>query len=339
MSSSKDIVLFMRQLLLSRAPPIWITPLPDATPPQPTGTTTSSVQSTSTGLHFKPRPCYLPEDVFREICLYLSDRERLTFSLSSKAFYVAFPPRPTNFVCSRISHAASLSRYLASKAGNAAHLASLSINFHRPRDVHKASDYLRKILSAARNLRHLTCGDGVLENAPVRRAVEALPSLLHLTVYRPNRAAFTTTLYPQCLVSLHIVYGGGEFDWSDLAGLLSHLPNVTELELVDSSFSYPDVSSEGFDAESGTFKPPISHPTLRRLVASSTSSWRDPRGYTWPTHFPSLWYIGRQFPNLNTLVLDDTPLPVDEGDEPRYIVGWNGARKHTSRTLDRNSIY
>lgn len=116
----------MRQLLLSRPPPLSIISFLDVILPQSIETITASVESTPTGLTTKPPPRDLPEDVLREICMYLSDWERLNFSLSLKALYMAFPPRPPSLICRRISHAASLSRYLARKPEDSARLVSLN---------------------------------------------------------------------------------------------------------------------------------------------------------------------------------------------------------------------
>lgn len=255
----------------------------------------------------KPRPCHLPEDALHEIWLYLSTREKLNFSLLSKSFHSVFPVRPTSVTCSKPSTIASLRRYLARKPGVAMCLVTLVIitgfGKHKTTGQRRRRKELQQdlcsILSAARNLHQLICISSVeYWNAQARGALEALPRLSHLRI---SKSGGDMLVYPSSLVSLHLTgLQDGYISWHDVARMLSGLPGLVELLLEDPVFVESD-HEDDYDDEARALEHPIPHPMLRRLVVTSLH-----QNTEYCDSSASLSFLGRQFPDLKTLVLEDT---------------------------------
>ncbi|OJT10318.1 hypothetical protein TRAPUB_13186 [Trametes pubescens] len=273
--------------------PVNIVRLPDPLPTQVVARRASVAPRSLTG--------DLPGDIVLEILKNLEDKDAVHLASVSKAFYAAFPPRPTNVTYKSLVKAISLQERLAQTPGAALRLVSLDVRCPGP--ASKISPILCDILSEARNLRSLTCGPAELKSDNVRNIIQRLAHLAHLQLYVPPISALTTTSYPSSLSSLYLVGFKGGITWKELATSLSRLTGLKKLSLLNSLLdeSDPDDDLDENDTddedEDGGATPAL--PTVTSLAVSSSD-------------LPSLAFFAKTFPNVNDLVLEETHFPEDD---------------------------
>ncbi|KAL1944366.1 hypothetical protein VTO73DRAFT_3551 [Trametes versicolor] len=267
--------------------------------PVPTQTRTASAASLSlTGGD-------LPADVVLEILKNLSDKDAVQLAAVSKAFYAAFPPRPTDVTCRSLAKATSLQERLTRTTGAALSLVSLDVRCPGP--TSKISLALCGILLEARNLRDLTCGSEELKSEKVRDTIQHLSHLAHLKLCLPPISALTTMKYPPSLSSLSLVGFRRGITWKELALSLSALTNLSKLSLLNFMFDEPDLDDDDMDEnENDTDDEDAGDtPTLATVTSLEASS----------SDLPRLAFFAKTFPNVNDLVLEETHFPEDEEAE------------------------
>ncbi|KAH9854839.1 hypothetical protein C2E23DRAFT_815848 [Lenzites betulinus] len=246
----------------------------------------------------------LPEDVIREIYLYLTDNERVALATLSKALYAAFPPCPTDVACTTTERAVSFQQALTRLPGAFHRLVSLDFG-RMPSPSKNQPLVLREILPEALQLRSLVCGVAESNNRAIAELIGRLPHLESLELHEPSGKALRAMSYPPSLKSLKLVRVPDKaISWDGLAKSLENLLSLATLSLTELFLGDLKITT---DDEIAVF---ASITTLEIFTSILPHS---------------LVTIERLFPNVTVLVIDDTEFPSalgmlgDDDDERRVL--------------------
>ncbi|OSC97912.1 hypothetical protein PYCCODRAFT_1439730 [Trametes coccinea BRFM310] len=273
----------------------------------------------------------MSDDVLREVVGFLSDSDHLRLALTAKLIYTAIPPRPTVVALAKSSTVLSLHSALSGSSHTSPGLLrALGIHLPTSTDVKAARPLLRDIFVQARNLRSLTLGAAEYADIELRHSIQAFSSLTHLVVHEGRCCSPTTpaTTLPRSIRSLHLRSSANGTPWRLLVRSLSGLPLLETLKLEQCMLEDDDEDDEDVDdgddasddnhgdedennnsedsKDSNHQKAPQSLLHVRTLHALSTPL---------PTSFAA---FANLFPKVDTMVLEDSDLPIEDEDNVDY---------------------
>ncbi|KAH9884948.1 hypothetical protein C8Q73DRAFT_796064 [Cubamyces lactineus] len=238
-------------------------------------------------------PARIPEDIYREISLHLSDADSLRFATASKTVYRAVGPRPRYVVAKSSSQVIALAKFIAEHQST---LVSLDVHMTTDDSVLDAMcDILAK---ANRSLRRLVVNTATLQHLASQGQLQSLgfSGLTGLTLYDTSEEILRELHLPSSLRTLRLVRCISSMTWTELAGAVQGPSALVDLCLQDCDFEEPeDVSgSEVTNSDSFAFQ---SLTTLRVIS----------------TVLPeSLLLFSKMFPRITTLVMTYSLFPFED---------------------------
>ncbi|KAL7282784.1 hypothetical protein ACG7TL_004260 [Trametes sanguinea] len=235
----------------------------------------------------------MSDDVLREVVGFLSDSDHLRLALTAKLIYTAIPPRPTVVALAKSSTVLSLHSALSGSSHTSPGLLrALGIHLPTSTDVKAARPLLRDIFVQAQNLRSF------LVTHPSGRARGKV-----LFPYNPSHNTPSLhTLTPSTF----------KREWHPMECMLEDDDEDDEDvddgdDASDDNHGDEDENNNSEDSkDSNHQKAPQSLLHVRTLHALSTPL---------PTSFAA---FANLFPKVDTMVLEDSDLPIEDEDNVDY---------------------
>ncbi|KAI0658685.1 hypothetical protein C8Q70DRAFT_182249 [Cubamyces menziesii] len=240
-------------------------------------------------------PTRIPEDIYREISLHLSDADSLRFAMASKTVYRAVGPRPRNVMAKSSSQVTALAKFIAEHGS-----ALISLDIHIPTDDSILDAMCDILAQATSSLHHLVVSTTTLQHLASQGRLQSLgfSGLTGLTLYDTSEEILRGMHLPASLRTLRLVRCSSSMTWNELAGSVQGPSALDDLCLEDCDFEEPEDVSGGEATHGDTFA--FQSLTILRAISTVLPE--------------SLLLFSKMFPRISTLVMTYSLFPFeDEG--------------------------